>query len=161
MRGEDAGRTQEQPSFCSSSDSAFSRMLFPWVNHFPFLTLHVPFFFLFPTGQAIRQQCSEQPPCAVTMPGPGESLLKLMDSFPGPTGLRGMKTDMQICRRQTDQLQSGDTAHVGRKNKAARCNNRWTSCNLGAGCEGVLLRDGLTQGMSRVISAETMGRRRP
>ena len=69
-----------------------------------------------------------------------------------------MKTDMQICRRQTDQLQSGDTAHVGRRNKAARCNNRWTSCNLGAGCEGILLGDGLTQGMSRVISAETMGR---
>ena len=100
MRGQDAGRTQEQPNFCSDSDSAFSRMLFPWVNHFPFLTLHVPFFFLFPTGQPIRQQCSEQPPCAVTMPGPGESLLKLMDSFPGPTGLRGMKTDMQICRWQ-------------------------------------------------------------
>ena len=91
------------------------------------------------------------------MPGPGESLLKLMDSSPGPTGLQGMKTDMQICRRQTDQLQSGETAHVGRKNKAARCNNRWTSCNLGAGCEGVLLGDGLTQGMSSVISEEAMG----
>ena len=104
-----------------------------------------------------RAACSEQLPCAITVPGPGESLLKLMDSFPGPTGLRGMKTDMQICRWQTYQFQSGDTAHVGRRNKAARCNNRWTSCNLGAGCEGVLLGDGLTQGMSRVISAETMG----
>ena len=31
------------------------------------------------------------------------------------------------------------------------------SCNLGAGCEGVLLGDGLTQGMSSVISEEAMG----